>query len=138
MSCATFEDARASTGDETSTAPACVFFSLWAYLGFARKVSSEGAACSIPATPVISRESSPPLISHPRADASSESFISPGYAEGSHAEGSHAAGSHAAGSHAAGSHAAGGEPPGGEAPRGGARAAGGPAAGSHSARSHLE
>ena len=40
----------------TSTAPARVCFTLWAYLGLARKVSSDAVACSMPATPVISSD----------------------------------------------------------------------------------
>jgi hypothetical protein len=81
MSCATGKDDRLSTGEATRTAPARVCFSLWAYFGFARNVNSVGPACSMPATPVISSDSLPPLISHPSVDASSESLISSGYAQ---------------------------------------------------------
>ena len=66
--------ARSESGCETRIAPARVFFTLCAYFGFARKVSWSGPACSIPATPLISR-SSFPRISQPRAPAISLSFM---------------------------------------------------------------
>src|SRR5579863_2814569 len=76
MSCAAD---RPSTGWEMRIAPARVCFTRGAYFGFERNVSSVGPADSIPATPVISSCPSP-LSSHPRVEASWESFIPLGYA----------------------------------------------------------
>jgi hypothetical protein len=51
-----------------------VCFTLGAYFGLARKVSSPGDACSIPATPLISLSPSP-INSQPSAFAMSRSFM---------------------------------------------------------------
>src|SRR5258708_13917592 len=63
---------------DTKTAAARVCLTLCAYFGLARKVTSVGEACSIPATPVISTLPSPSSV-QPSAEARSESFITLGY-----------------------------------------------------------
>src|SRR5262249_42400748 len=60
----------------TRIAAALVCFTFGAYLLLARKVRCPGPACSIPATPVISRSPSPSRR-HPKASAISRSLIGP-------------------------------------------------------------
>jgi hypothetical protein len=64
----------AGTSSATRIAPARVSFTLWAYLGFARKVSWLEVACSIPATPVMGLAPSPTSRQPMRAASSDKSM----------------------------------------------------------------
>ena len=61
-------------GSATRIAPARVSFTLWAYLGLARKVSWLEPACSIPATPVMDTAPSPTRRQPSRAASSDKSM----------------------------------------------------------------